>query len=89
MVLETHMKLRVTESASFLKRMPQKWKSGPKTGFSEFSENYLKIFVVRFWSTREVYIISYIPAQIHKYLRKIWFLSHRPKCSWPTRLQDF
>ena len=48
MVLETHMKLCVTESASFLIRMPQKWKSGPKTGFSEFSENYLKIFVVRF-----------------------------------------
>ena len=34
------------------------------------------------------YAICCVLAQI-LYLGKIWFLRYGPKCSWPTRLQDF
>ena len=91
MVLETHMKLCVTEP-DFLEKIfwPQNWENGPKMGQKMGFLNILKNFVITFcWicSIMKIYIIYYLPEQI-PYLGKLWFPRYGPKCSQPIRLQD-
>ena len=88
MVLETHMKLCVTEPdfpGKFF--CPKNWENGPKVGFLNLLENlFLNFF--RIWSIKKFYNICCILAQI-PYIGKIWFLRYWPKCSQPIRLQYF
>ena len=76
---------------SWKKIFPQKlgkWtKNGPKTGFFNL---FYKFVITFYWSyaIMKIYIICCVPAQI-SYLGKFWFLRYGPKCSQPSRLQDF
>ena len=72
MMLETHMKLCMTEP-DFVEKFicPQISKNGPKTGFLEF----------KIWS---LIFAEFVNAQI-PYLGKL-FLRYGPKCSHPIKL---
>ena len=79
MVLETYMKLYLTEPDFWGKKCcPKNWENEPK--------------MCQIWSyicsIMKFCIICCVPAQI-PYLRKLLFLKYWPKCSQPIRLQDF
>ena len=92
MVLETHMKLGMTQP-DFLGKIffASNWEKGPKMVQKQGFFNLLENLVINFywiWSIMEIYIICCVPAQI-PYLEKFLFLRYGPKCSQPIRLQDF
>ena len=93
MVLESHVKLCVTEPdflgkcffPSKIGKMDLKWAN------NRVFFNLLENLVINFywiWSIMKIYIICCVPAQI-PYLGKFLFLRYGPKCSQPIRLQDF
>ena len=92
MVLETHMKLCVTE-LDFLEKFfwPKCWENGPKMGQKQGFLKLLKDLVIKFYwicSIMKTYIIRCVPAQV-PYLGKILFLRYGPKYSQSIRLKDF
>ena len=87
MVLETLM-LSVTEPDFFCpKNVGNGSMIGQKWGFLNLKKSLVNHF---HWicSIMKIYIICCVPALI-LYLRKIFFLSYRPKWLQPIRLQDF
>ena len=80
----------VNGSAGFFKIIffaPKMGKIGLKWDFMILLENR----VINFswiWCIMEIHFICYIPAQI-PYSEKVLLLRYRPKCSLPSRLQDF
>ena len=92
MVLETNMKLCVTElDFPEIWFLLQKLGNGPKMDQKHGFLNLLKNAVIHFywiWSIMKIYIICCVPAQI-SYLGKFWFMRYGPKYYQPIRLQDF
>ena len=90
MVLETYMKLCITEPDFWRKKIlpPRlgKWtKNGPKHVFF----NLLKNLIINVcWICSKIYIMCSVPAQI-PYLVKVLFMRYGAKCSQPMKLQDF
>ena len=91
MVVETHMKLCMTEpdlSEKCLLQKLGKWtKNGPKIWFFEFIEKFCHQFLLSYF-IKKTYIICCVPAQT-SCLGKCLFLRYGPKYSQPIRLQDF
>ena len=86
-MVETHIK------PDFLgkKFCPQNWENGPKIGQKQGFLNLLKNLVIDFYwicSIMKTYIICCVPVQI-PCLWEFFFVRYGPKCSQPTRLQDF
>ena len=84
MLLETHMKLGVTE-ADFMEKLPQNWENELKSGQKQGYFNLLKNLVINFYwicFLMKIYIVFCVPAQI-PYLGKFLFLRYGPKCSHP------
>ena len=86
MVLESHVKLCVTESDFLRKKFcPKNWENVPKIGQKQGLFNLLENVVISFYW---IYIIYCVPAQT-PYLVELLFLRYGPKCSQPIRLEDF
>ena len=91
MVLETHMKLCVTEP-DFLEKgfCPKNWGNGLKVSQKQGFLNLLKNVVINFYwicSLMKIYIVFCVPAQM-PYLGTFLFLRYGPEYSQPIRLQD-
>ena len=79
----------------FLKKMfyPQNGQNRPSPGFFECIGKFsffsvLYFFISLVYNESLYYCNSCMLKQI-LYLEKFWHLRYGPKCSWPTRLQDF
>ena len=88
-VLETHIKLYVTEP-DFLEKIccPKNQENEPKMGQKQVFLNLFKHFLINFYwicAIMKIYIISCVSAEI-PYLGKFWFLRYRPNFSKPIRL---
>ena len=89
MILETHVKLCVTDGVFFWKI--GKWGNGPKLEEYKVFWIYWKIcplICYKFVLTWKFTLFANAPVQI-LYLRKICFLRYGPKLSDPIKLQDF
>ena len=89
MILETHVKLCVTDGFFFWKI--GKWGNGPKLEEYKVFWIYWKIcplICYKFVLTWKFTLFANAPVQI-LYLRKICFLRYGPKLSDPIKLQDF
>ena len=91
-VQQSHVKLCMTELVFPVKFFfPKNWENGPKKGQKQGFFNWLENLAINFywiWSVIKIYIMCCVPALI-EYLRKFLFLRYGPKCSQPSRLQDF
>ena len=89
MMLETHIKLCMTEPHFFDKKKhpPKMVQNESKIWCFEAIETffYHLFFKKKIWY---VYFVCFILVQI-PYLEKIWLLKYGPKCFQPIRLQDF
>ena len=80
----------------FLKKMfyLQNGENRPTPGFFECIGKLLFLsslffFISLIYNESSYYCNSCMLEQIFSYLGKFWYLRYGPKCSWPTRLQDF
>ena len=79
----------------FLKKMfyPQNGENRPSPGFFEcigkFSFFSVLYFFISLVYNESLYYCNSCMLEQISYLGKFWYLRYGPKCSWPTRLQDF